>query len=53
MKIKSNSGARRGTRIAPLAPIVEKPVINEVEGIEEVIEDDDDEEDISVDGGVG
>lgn len=54
MKIKSRSGIR-GRRIKALPPVsvIEEPVINEVEGIEEVIEEDDDEEDLSVDGGVG
>jgi len=54
MKINPRSGVRGGARIAlPATPIVEKPVVNEVEGIEEVIEEDDEEEDLSEDGGVG
>lgn len=51
MRINSRSGIGGGTRIVlPSVPVVEEPVINEVEGIEEVIEDDEDE---SIDGGVG
>lgn len=52
MRIKSNSGVRGGAKIALPTPVIEKPIVDEVEGIEEVIEDDE-EEDESVDGGVG
>lgn len=53
MRIKSRSSARGGARIAPSALIIKEPVIDEVEGVEEVIEEEDEEEDLSPDGGVG